>query len=506
MNHTPVHSSDVYEELDRVMRARRDKLQKIYELGFNPYPNVYKRTHNIVSLLSTFDDLSESKERVSIAGRLTSIRLMGKAAFTHIQDDTGKLQLYFRKDIVGDLNWELFTLLDIGDIIGAEGYLFLTKTNEKTLHIDNFTLLSKSLRPLPATKEKGEQTWYRWDDKEERYRHRPIDLILNRDSREILLKRCLIVKELRNFFDSKGFIEVETPVLQPIYGGANARPFITHHKTFNRDLFLRIADELYLKRAIIGGIPRVYEIAKDFRNEGIDRMHSPEFTMCEAYAAYEDYQFAANLIEELLYKIAISINNSPTTQWDGQMIDFTPPFNRIYMPQIIKDKVGIDIINRNRDELLTEAQNVGITVESNWSAGQVIDAIFSEKIQPELINPTFVFDYPIELSPLAKRHRSVNGLVERFELFVGGLELVNAFSELNDPIDQRHRFEEQARRRAEGDEEMPPIDEDFLSALELGMPPTAGLGLGVDRLAMLLTGASSIRDVILFPILKPRNQ
>jgi len=427
---------------------------------------------------------------------------MGKAAFAHLLDETGKMQLYFKKDLLGETLWELFRLLDIGDIIGLTGTPFLTKTGEKSLQVSEFELLTKSLRPLPAVKEKDGQVWYAWDDKEERYRQRTIDLIINKESRDVLLLRSRLVHELRAFFHEKGYLEVETPVLQAIYGGAAARPFITHHNSLDMQLYLRIATELYLKRIVAGGVPRVFEIGKDFRNEGIDRMHSPEFTMLEAYTAYENYEFCMQLYEEMLPRLATSLTGKTVIDWDGNQIELSAPYRRLPMLEGILQYGNFDIQGKSREELASFADSIGIVVKPEMGKGKLIDEIFSEVVQPNLIQPTFITDLPVEVSPLAKRHPLNPDLVERFELYIGAMEIVNAFSELNDPIDQRKRFEEQAKLRAAGDEEAAPIDEEFLQALEIGMPPTAGLGMGVDRLTMLLTNSRSIRDVIFFPLLR----
>lgn len=494
------------EKLDHVMQARLMKLRKIRELNIDPFPYRFDRTHSIQDVLDSFEELHDTEEKVSLSGRIISLRLMGKAAFAHIQDEGFRIQVYLKRDIVGEQAWELFILLDIGDIIGISGKLFITRTGERTLEVSSLTLLSKNLRPLPAVKEKDGQIWHRWEDKEEKYRQRTTDLIINQDTRNVFLKRSMIISEIRNYFDNeKGFIEVETPALQPLYGGAAAKPFTTYHHTLNRQLFLRIADELYLKRLITGGFNRIYEIAKDFRNEGIDRLHSPEFTMLECYAAYEDYLFCIDLLEELVPRLAQTVANSYKVEWNGNEIDLTPPYKRIAMADLAREKTGIEIVARNREELAEEIKAIGIEIEPAWGTGKLIDALFSEKIEPELIQPTFVIDYPIELSPLAKKHREKPGLTERFELFIGGYEIANAFSELNDPIDQRQRLEEQAKLHAKGDEEASPVDEDFLRSLEIGMPPTAGLGMGIDRIIMILTGCNSIRDVILFPTLREKT-
>lgn len=507
INDNPIQDSLQTEDVDslnHVMSARLEKLGRIRGLGWEPYPTTCERTDSIQPLLENWDDnLNNQPEKTfKIAGRLMSMRIMGKAAFAHLQDETGKIQLYFKKDQIGDNFWELFKLLDIGDIISASGTPFVTKTGEKSLHISEFTLLTKSLRPLPAVKEKEGQIWYKWDDKEERYRQRTIDLIINRESRDILLFRSRLVSELRAFFEEKGYFEVETPVLQPLYGGAAARPFITHHNSLDRQLYLRIATELYLKRIIAGGIPRVFEIGKDFRNEGIDRMHSPEFTMLEAYTAYENYEFCMALYEELLPRLANKLLGTTKINWDGKEIDLGAPYRRLPMLEAIEHFSHFDIQGKSRDELAEFARKIGITVKPEMGSGKLIDEIFSETVQPELEQPTFIIDLPVEVSPLAKRHPNNPNLVERFELYIGNMEIVNAFSELNDPVDQRRRFEEQARLRAAGDDEAAPIDEEFLQALEIGMPPTAGLGMGVDRLTMLLTDSRSIRDVIFFPLLR----
>ena len=493
------------DNLDHVMRARRTKLDQIIELGVEPYAYSYQRTHTAREALEGFEELKNSGETIRLAGRLVSMRLMGKAAFAHIQDEDQTIQLYFKRDILAEKDWKLVKLLDIGDIIGTEGKLFITRTGERTLEAASITMLSKNLRPLPASKEKEGQIWHHWADKEEKYRHRSVDLILNRDTRDIFRKRSEIIGEIRRFFDDKGFVEVETPILQPLYGGAAAYPFTTHHQSLNRKLYLRIADELYLKRLIVGGINKVYEIAKDFRNEGIDRLHSPEFTMLECYAAYEDYNYCMNLLEDLIPLIAEKVLGTKSVNWGGEEIDLTPPYPRLTMTNLVRESTGVEIVGRMRAELVKDVIAQGIKIEPKWGTSKLIDVLFSEKVESRLIQPTFVTDYPVELSPLAKQHRENPALVERFELFIGGHEFANSFSELNDPIEQRKRLEEQAKLREAGDKEASPVDNDFLHALEIGMPPTAGLGVGVDRLVMLLTGCESIREVILFPTLRENN-
>ena len=494
------------QQLDRVMLARRQKITDVLKLDVNPYPYNYSRTHTVEAVLVEFEALQDEKTEISLAGRIMSIRVMGKAAFAHIQDETARFQLYVKKNQIAEKDWNLFKLLDIGDVIGAVGTLFITRTEEKTLNLEKLDLLSKNLRPLPSVKEKEGEVWNKWSDKEERYRHRAVDLIVNRESFYTFQTRSKIIWEIRKFFEEMNFLEVETPVLQPLYGGAAARPFKTFYNALDQQFYLRIADELYLKRLIAGGMPRVFEIAKDFRNEGTDRFHSPEFTMLECYAAYEDYTFCMDLLEQLIPRLARDISDALKVEWEGSSIDLTPPFGRVTMSELAQDHCGIDIVNRDRDELAKELVAIGLEIDPKWGVGKLIDELFSDRIEPLLIDPTFVLDYPIELSPLAKKHRDNPHLVERFELFIGGFEMANSFSELNDPIDQRARFEEQVRLIESGDDEAHPIDENYLQTLELGMPPTAGLGVGVDRLVMLLTGTASIRDVILFPALRTKSE
>lgn len=498
-------SDDQFAEgLDHVMQSRLEKLKQIRETGTKPYAYRYNRSHTISETLNNFQSLETSEAEIRLAGRLMSIRLMGKAAFAHILDENTKMQIYIRRDSVSENKWELFRLLDIGDIIGVEGTLFITRTGEQSLKLTDFTLLTKNIRPLPSVKEREGEVWNRWADKEERYRFRSIDLLVNRGSRKVFQQRSRIITEIRKFMDELDFIEVETPILQPIYGGATAKPFTTYHNTLDRKLYLRIADELYLKRLIAGGFNRVYEIAKDFRNEGIDSRHSPEFTMFECYCAYEDYTFCMDLLERLLPHLSKTLHSSTQLKWGDLNIDLTPPYRRETMAELIMEKCGIEILGRDKDSLANDVAECGVEIDASWTIGKLIDELFSEKVEPELINPTFVMDYPLELSPLAKRHRDNPALVERFELFIGGHEIANSFSELNDPLDQRKRFQDQAQLLSGGDEEAHPVDEDFLQVLEIGMPPTAGLGVGIDRLVMLLADCRSIRDVILFPTLRQK--
>jgi lysyl-tRNA synthetase class 2 len=507
-DHKTVASLSEHEELNVLMQRRREELEQLKQLGVNPYPYEFHRTGLSKELISSFIDDAPPRT-VSVSGRIMSIRRMGKASFCHIQDSQGKIQIYLKKDDLGNA-YDAFKLMDIGDIIGVDGYLFRTKMGEVSIHAQKLTLLAKSLRPLPVVKEKvdeqGNKVVYDpFSDKELRYRQRYVDLAVNADVREVFVKRANIIRTIRKFLDERGYLEVETPVLQPIYGGASARPFKTHHHALGIDLYLRIADELYLKRLIVGGYDGVYEIAKDFRNEGMDRNHNPEFTMLELYVAYRDYLWMMELTEQMIYEVAQAVNGKSTIRAGTQTIDFKPPWKRMTMFGAIKEYTGRDLRGKSEDELLKVAKELGVEVETMVGTGVLIDEIFSARVQPYLLQPTFITDYPVEMSPLAKRHRTEAGLVERFEAFANGQEICNAFSELNDPIDQRARFEEQMKLRARGDEHAHVLDEDFLRALEYGMPPTAGLGIGIDRLTMLLTGQPSIRDVIFFPQMKPEK-
>ncbi len=495
-------------ELNELMKRRREEHDALKNLGINPYPYSFDRTAYSHDILSSFKD-DEPQRTVSIAGRIMSLRRMGKASFFHLEDPHGRIQVYLRKDDVGDV-YDAFRLMDIGDIVGLEGFVFRTKMGEISVHARSLLLLAKSLRPLPIAKEKvdeaGHKTVYDpFSDKELRYRQRYIDLVVNPQVKEVFAKRSKIIAEIRKVLDERGYLEVETPVLQPQYGGAFARPFITHHNALDIDLYLRIADELYLKRLIVGGFEGVYEFAKDFRNEGMDRNHNPEFTMLEVYVALKDYVWMMGLVEEMISRVAQAVNGSLKVQHGSQVIDFTPPWKRVTMYDAIKEHTGIDISAMDEAALRSTAKALHVEVEPTAGAGTIIDGIFSEKVEPHLIQPTFIMDYPLSMSPLAKRHRTRDGLVERFEAMCNGQEICNAFSELNDPLDQRARFEEQMRNRARGEEEVQPLDEDFLRALEYGMPPTAGLGIGIDRLTMLMTGQDSIRDVIFFPQMKPEK-
>ncbi|MBD3289651.1 lysine--tRNA ligase, partial [candidate division KSB1 bacterium] len=444
---------------------------------------------------------------VSLGGRLMAIRGHGKAAFAHLVDSSGRIQFYIRQDKVGEEKFKIFKLLDIGDVIGISGEVFKTRTGEITVLVQNLELLAKTLRPLPIVKEKVEDgKTVRYDefaDRELRYRQRYVDLIVNSGVKEVFVKRTQIIQSLRTFMNNRGYLEVETPILQPIYGGAAARPFVTHHNTLDMDLYLRIADELYLKRLIVGGFDGVYEFGKDFRNEGIDRFHNPEFTMLELYVAYHDYQFMMELVEKMISNTVKEVVGEYKVTYQGKEIDFTAPWQRYKMFDLLKQYTGHDLFGKNLEELKKIAREVHVEVEEGASVGKVIDEIFSEKVEPELVQPCFVTDYPIELSPLAKKHKTQPGVVERFEGYIAGKEFCNAFSELNDPIDQRERFEQQLEFKKAGDEEAHVMDDDYIRALEFGMPPTAGLGVGIDRLVMILTDAPTIRDVIFFPHMRP---
>lgn len=499
---------DTEEVNDQILR-RREEYQELLTRNILPFAYSFDVTAHADAVIHDFVDGSE-QNTVSIAGRITTIRRMGKASFAHIQDHTGKIQVYLKKDELGEETYGMFKLLDIGDIIGVTGFVFRTKTGEVSIHVHELHLLAKSLRPLPVPKEtvdeKGNRIVYdQFADKELRYRKRALDLILNPQVKETFIKRSRLIRSLRSFLDEKGYIEVETPVLQPLYGGAAARPFVTHHNALDMKLYLRIADELYLKRLIVGGFHGVYEISKDFRNEGMDRNHNPEFTMMELYVAYKDYRWMMELVEEMIFTINRAVNNANHSQVGTNLIDFTPPYRRLPMNEAIREFTGENITGLDEAGLREVTERLKIELDESFGPGKIIDEIFSERVEQHLIQPTFITDYPLELSPLAKKHRSVDGLVERFELYINGQEIANAFSELTDPIDQLNRFKEQATLRARGDEEAMSFDEDFIETLGYGMPPTAGVGIGIDRLTMLLTGAESIRDVILFPTMRPEK-
>lgn len=468
--------------------------------GIDPYPLRFQRTHTAQAALDRFEELSTAQEAVRLAGRILTVRKMGKAAFAHIEDASGRIQLYLRLNILGE---ESFTtaidLYDLGDIIGAEGVLFRTRTGEETLEVRRIEMLAKALQNPP-------EKYHGLRDTETRLRRRYLDMAANPEVRQAFTVRSRVVREVRTFFDARDFLEVETPVLQPLYGGAFARPFVTHHNALDQDFYLRIATELYLKRCLIGGFERVYEIGRTFRNEGMDRDHNPEFTMLEAYQAYADYADMMALLEQLYYEVALAVHGSPEVPYGDNVLNFTPPWQRIRLHEAIESATGIDIYaHPETDALLTQVQAQGIGVPERVTWATLVDELLAECVEPKLVQPTLLLDYPVALSPLAKRREDDPRLVERFEAFVGGLEIANAFSELNDPLDQRERFEEQVKERAAGDEEAQPLDEDFLLALEYGMPPTGGIGIGIDRMAMLFTNSASIRDVILFPPVRTRE-
>jgi len=491
------------------IKRREEEIQLLEEANLNIYPYSFDKTHNSVDITNVLTDenLSDFSD-VAVAGRIMSIRKMGKASFCHIQDEKGRIQVYLKKDELPEF-YDHFKLLDIGDIIGVKGFGFITRTGEVSVHAKEVTILCKSMQPLPIAKEEIDEEGNKivhdaFADKELRYRKRYIDLIVNPHIRDTFKKRAKIISLMRRYFDDKGWLEVETPILQPIYGGASARPFVTHHNTLDMELYLRIADELYLKRLIVGGFEGVYEISKNFRNEGMDKMHNPEFTAMEIYVAYKDYNWMMEMVEDLLSSICIEIFGKDEFEYDGKLISFKKPFRRASMYDLLKEYTGYDLKGKTKDELLKICDEIGVDIDPKSSIMKVLDEIFGSKVEPNLIQPTFNIDYPVEMSPLAKKHRNQDGIVERFELFINGSEIANAFSELNDPRDQRKRLEEQARERAAGDDEAMIVDNDFLNALEIGMPPTAGLGIGIDRLVMLLTGEKSIRDVLFFP--QMRNQ
>jgi len=490
---------------------RRNKLAEIRQMGVNPYPTSFDKTHDAHAIVEQYtEDKADDYKNVAVAGRVMAIRRMGKASFCHIQDQSGRVQVYFKRDDVGEEAYEVIKKLDLGDIIGVKGYVFTTKTGETTVYGTEFTLLTKSIAMIPIAKEEvnedGSVTRYdAFADKEQRYRKRYLDLIANPQIKDVFVKRAKIISAMRRYFDERGWLEVETPVLQPIYGGATARPFVTHHNALDIELYLRIADELYLKRLIVGGFEGVYEISKNFRNEGMDKTHNPEFTSMEIYVAYKDYEWMMAMTEDLLATIAREVNGSEAFTVGDNEISFTPPFRRARMFDLFQEHTGMNLRGLSREELVEAAGTIGVPVDPSWSAMKVLDEIFGERVEKHLVQPTFVIDYPVEMSPLAKAHPTEPGLVERFELFVNGKEVANAFSELNDPIDQRQRLEEQARIRAAGDFEAMVVDEDFLHAIEVGLPPTAGLGIGIDRIVMLLTNNDSIRDVVFFPQMRPER-
>jgi lysyl-tRNA synthetase class 2 len=501
-------------ELSEQEIIRRNSLQEIINLGINPYPaEAFEVNTHASDIYENYERDKLSYKNISIAGRIMSRRIMGNASFAELQDNTGRIQIYIKRDeICPDEDKTLYNivfkkLLDIGDIIGVKGYVFTTQTGETTIHVSSLTLLTKSLRPLPIVKtdEQG-NTFDAFKDPEQRYRMRYLDLIVNPEVRFAFLKRTQLTNSMRSFLNNKGYLEVETPILQPIYGGAAARPFKTHHNTLDMTLYLRIANELYLKKLIVGGFEGVYEFAKDFRNEGMSRFHNPEFTQMELYVAYKDYNWMMNLVETMVEKVALDLHGTNEVKVGEHTISFQRPWKRFTMYEAIQHFTGIDISEMDEKTMAETAKSLGIHVDASMGRGKIIDEIFGEKCEGQLIQPTFITDYPEEMSPLAKKHRSKKGLVERFEAICNGKEICNAYSELNDPIDQRKRFEEQLELGKRGDEEAMMLDEDFLRAIEFGMPPTSGLGIGIDRLAMIMTNSNSIQDVIFFPQMRPESK
>ena len=488
------------QSLKEIINFRMQKLERLREAGVDPFPHNFKPTNYSNEIKDQFKVL-ENKD-VIVAGRIMAMRKMGKASFFHIEDSAGRIQVYIKKDEVGDSLYNIFKLLDIGDFIGVNGFVFKTKTKEISVHAKSITVLAKSIRPLPIVKEKDGETFDSFEDKEQRYRNRHLDLIVNPEVKEVFRKRTIITSALRSYLDNEGFLEVETPVLQPLYGGANARPFKTHHNTLDQTLYLRIADELYLKRLIIGGIDKVYELSKDFRNEGMDRNHNPEFTMLEWYEAYSDYNDQMNRVEDIIRFAANSIDKMKF-DWGDVSIDLSKKFDRKPYLDLLKDATGEDLLEADVKKLRSVCKENSIEISNKENYGQLLDELMRRLVEPNLTQPVFIIDHPREISPLAKSHRSGEvKLVERFELFIGGAEFANSFSELNDPLDQRDRLENQAKLREKGDDEAQPIDDSFIEAMECGMPPTGGVGLGVDRLVMLLTNNRSIRDVLLFPAMR----
>jgi len=501
----------VTRQLSEQEQVRRDNLQKIEELGINPFPSeLYPVTHQASAIKESFTGEEEEQINVVLAGRLMMKRIMGKATFAELEDSSGRIQLYVSRDnICPDEDKTMYNtvfkkLLDIGDFIGVKGYVFKTKVGETSVHVSELVLLCKSLKPLPIVKTDAEGNVHdEVTDPEFRYRQRYVDLVVNPKVRETFRQRTSIYSSMREFLNGKGYLEVETPILQPLYGGAAARPFKTHHNTLDMTLYLRIANELYLKRLIVGGFDGVYEFSKDFRNEGMSRFHNPEFTQIELYVAYKDYEWMMNLVEEMVEKVAIDMHGTTVVKVGENDIDFKRPWKRYTMFEAIEHFTGIDISEMDEDQLRATAKDLHVPLDKSMAKGKIIDEIFGEKCEAQLIQPTYITDYPVEMSPLAKKHRSKPGLVERFEAICNGKEICNAFSELNDPIDQRARFQEQLELGKRGDDEAMLLDEDFLRALEYGMPPTAGLGIGIDRLAMIMTNSDSIQDVLFFPQMKP---
>ncbi len=500
-------------ELSEQEIIRRQSMKELRELGIDPYPaELFEVNAKSNEILENYPKDETLYQDVSIAGRIMSRRIMGAVAFVELQDSYGRIQLYIKRDEICEgedktlYNTVFKRLMDIGDIIGVKGFVFVTKMGETSIHVKELKLLSKAIRPLPIVKEKDGVIYDAFTNPEQRYRQRYLDLIVNPGSREVFIKRTKMINTIRSFFDEKGYLEVETPVLQPIPGGAAARPFTTHHNTLDMPLYLRIANELYLKKLVVGGFDGVYEFSRNFRNEGMSRIHNPEFTVMEVYVAYKDYYWMMEMTEEMIERVAIALAGD-TKVWIGDKeIDFKRPFKRVKMSEAIMEYTGYDINTMSEKDLFEACKKMNIEVDSTMGKGKLIDEIFGEKCERHYIEPTFIYDYPKEMSPLTKMHREDENITERFELFVNGKELCNAYSELNDPIDQLDRFKQQHALQERGDDEAMFIDYNFVKALEYGMPPTAGMGIGIDRLAMLMTGSTSIQDVLFFPQMKPENQ
>ena len=501
------------EQFSELEIQRRQSLEELINLGINPYPaELFPVSVSAREVNEKFVKDSGEYQEIHLAGRIMTRRIMGNASFAVLQDSSDRIQVYIRRDdICPDEDKTLYNtvfkkLLDIGDIIGISGYAFTTQTGETTIHVNSLKVLTKSLRPLPIVKEKDGELFDAFADPDMRYRQRYVDLIVNQHVKEAFIKRTQLTNSIRQYLNTCGYLEVETPILQPIYGGAAARPFKTHHNTLDMPLYLRIANELYLKRLIVGGFDGVYEFAKDFRNEGMSRFHNPEFTQVELYVAYKDYNWMMDLVEEMVEKVALDLHGKTEVQVGDHLINFQRPWKRMTMYEAIHEFTGVDISEMDEATMAAAAKKMNIQIDPSMGRGKIIDEIFGETCEPHLIQPTFITDYPVEMSPLAKKHRSKPGLVERFEGICNGKEICNAFSELNDPIDQRKRFEEQLELGKRGDEEAMVLDEDFLRAIEYGMPPTAGLGIGIDRLAMIMTNSKSIQDVLFFPQMRPEKK
>ncbi|MGD9993000.1 MAG: lysine--tRNA ligase [Salinivirgaceae bacterium] len=500
-------------ELSEQEIIRRQSLEELRSLGIEPYPQaMYHVDTTTQDIRENYDPEKNNYQEVSLAGRIMSRRIMGKASFIELMDEKGRIQVYFNRDEIcpGEdktlYNTVFKRLLDIGDFIGVKGHAFVTQVGEKSVYVKEFTVLSKSLRVLPIVKEKDGKTYDAFTDPEQRYRQRYVDLVVNPNVKDVFIKRAKIINTMRQMFNELGYLEVETPILQPIPGGAAARPFITHHNALNMPLYLRIANELYLKRLIVGGFDGVYEFAKDFRNEGMDRTHNPEFTVMEIYVAYKDYHWMMEFTEEMLERVALALHGTTKVKIGDKEVDFKAPYRRLTMLDAIKEHTGIDITGMNEEQLRQVCKDLHIEIDESFGKGKIIDEIFGEKCEHHMIQPTFIIDYPVEMSPLCKKHRDNPELTERFELMVNGKELCNAYTELNDPIDQLERFQEQLKLSEKGDDEAMFIDHDFVRALEYGMPPTSGMGIGIDRLTMFMTGQDSIQDVLFFPQMRPEKK